>query len=103
MVYMHLYIYVHVDNAARMAKTIGFLLHVLKTHPSHSNTTLCLLVFSSNPRRKDWNDNVDGRIPAPPVMYKKPVNNWISYLLSGVGFLPSTVLDLFHHVKSTNV
>ena len=35
---------------------------------------------------------VDGRNPAPPGMYSiNPVNNWLTYLSTGTGFLQSTV------------
>ena len=37
------------------------------------------------------NGTVNGRNPAPPGMYKSPANNWITYLLNGAGFQPSTV------------
>ena len=34
----------------------------------------------------------DGRNPAPPEIYKNLVNSGIKHLLTGAGFLPSTVV-----------
>jgi hypothetical protein len=34
---------------------------------------------------------VDGRNPASPWMVENPINNGINHLLTGAGFLPSTV------------
>jgi len=40
---------------------------------------------------------VDGRSPAPPWMYKTPVNNGISTISTGAGFLPSAVsLEIYY-------
>ena len=39
----------------------------------------------------------DGRNPAPPGMYKNPVNNGMKYLSTGAGFCPSTVWVLLGH------
>ena len=44
---------------------------------------------------------VDGRNPAPPGIYKNPVNNGIFIISTGAGFLPSTVVkDLQKMVDS---